>query len=477
MENNTNSNEKNNLEQRWGKCLNVFKDNMIDAQFEMWFQPINPISWDQKSHELKIGVPSSYFQERIDTDYPELMKATLTKFFGNGVRLTYVCQLDSDGNKGNIVTKTPPYSTPDPRKSNFFDPFFIPTKRQIGAETINRTFTMENFVEGESNKLAKSAGKAIAENPGGTPFNPMFVYGSPGCGKTHLLNAIGHKVNELHPEKNVIYVNALTFQSQYQSAHLTDNVINFMHFYRNIDVLLIDDIQELAGKEGTQNTLFHIFNSLQMAGKQLVFTSDRSPKSLEGKWEERLKNRFLWGLTAQIDKPDENMRRALLKKRVEQENLDISDEVIDLIASNCSGSNRELVGILTSLLAHATLVNAVIDVELAKTVMGLIGNTPQKKEAEHTIDLNQIKEAVCNYYNVGVDDIQTKSRKRDVAQARQVAMYLARKLTKKSLSTIGQEIGNRDHATVLHACKTVENLIETEKEMSISLEAIEKNLH
>ena len=354
-------------------------------------------------------------------------------------------------------------------------PVVNPVDNQAARETslnpqLNRNYTMDCFVEGKSNKLAKSAGLAIAKAPGETPFNPLFIYGGSGLGKTHLANAIGNTILEKYPNKRIIYVDALRFQNQYQDACRNNRTVDFMQFYQSLDVLIVDDIQEMEGKEKTVNTFFHIFNHLHQTGKQLILAADRSPKEIK-QMDERMLSRFLWGLSAEISKPDEEMRKAILKHKVDRNALEISDEVIDYIARNTNGNIRELEGIVNSLLARATLTDANIDLALAEEVVGKNDVT-----AEKTVDLSEIKEAVCEYYNLELKDIQTKSRKREVAQARQVAMYLARKYTKKSLSVIGSEIGNRDHATVLHACKTVENLIETDKTIRQSLDTIESKL-
>lgn len=458
----------NNIDQceaLWAKCLQKFEDNLSEAQFTTWFQPIKPILWDQSSHTLKLGVPSGFFQEYLEGHFFSLLKATLTHVYGE-VNLRYVVNLDKDVSHdvgGEHLKKTRPVINTNPVDNQA-------VASQALNPQLNRNYTMDNFVEGKSNKLAKSAGQAIAKAPGETPFNPLFVYGGSGLGKTHLANAIGNAILEKHPAKRIIYVDALRFQTQYQDAVRNNNLVDFMHFYQSLDVLIIDDIQELEGKEKTVNTFFHIFNHLHQTGKQLILAADRSPKEIK-QMDERMLSRFLWGLSAEIAKPDEDMRKSILKDKVDRNSLEISDEVIDYIAKNTNGNIRELEGIVNSLLARATLTDAIIDLELAEEVVG-----KNEVEAEKTVDLSDIKEVVCEYYNLDIKDIQTKSRKREVAQARQVAMYLARKYTKKSLAVIGSEIGNRDHATVLHACKTVENLIETDKTIRQSLDTIESKL-
>ena len=458
-------NNGNQCETLWAKCLQKFADNLPEAQFTTWFKPIKPLLWEQSTHTLKLGVPCPFFQEYLEGHFFDLLKATLVHVYGE-VNLKYVANLDkgvSTENGGQHMKKVQPV------------PVVNPVDNQAARETslnpqLNRNYTMDCFVEGKSNKLAKSAGLAIAKAPGETPFNPLFIYGGSGLGKTHLANAIGNTILEKYPNKRIIYVDALRFQNQYQDACRNNRTVDFMQFYQSLDVLIVDDIQEMEGKEKTVNTFFHIFNHLHQTGKQLILAADRSPKEIK-QMDERMLSRFLWGLSAEISKPDEDMRKAILKHKVDRNALEISDEVIDYIAKNTNGNIRELEGIVNSLLARATQHEANIDLALAEEVVGKNDVT-----AEKTVDLSEIKEAVCEYYNLEIKDIQTKSRKREVAQARQVAMYLARKYTKKSLSVIGSEIGNRDHATVLHACKTVENLIETDKTIRQSLDTIESKL-
>lgn len=463
---NENVNTGNQLEMLWAKCLAKFQDNLPEMQFNTWFRPIRPLMWEASSHVLKLGVPSGFFQEYLETNFFDLLKITLTSVFGE-VNLKYVVNLDKGAvteTGGDHMRKT----TPAPARMNIVDNKAV-METALNPQ-LNRNYTLDCFVEGKSNKLAKSSGIAIAKQPGETPFNPLFIYGGSGLGKTHLANAIGNAILEKHQGKRIIYVDALRFQTQYQDAVRNNNLVDFMHFYQSLDVLIIDDIQELEGKEKTVNTFFHIFNHLHQARKQLILAADRSPKEIK-LMDERMLSRFAWGLSVEVQKPDEEMRKAILKYKVDRNALEISDEVISYIAKNTKGNVRELEGIVNALLARATLTDAIINLELAEEVVGRT-----EEVVEKSVDLDDIQTAVCEYYNLDVKDIQTKSRKREVAQARQVAMYLARKYTKKSLAVIGSEIGNRDHATVLHACKTVENLLETDKTIRQSLDSIESKL-
>ena len=462
---NEQTNENTEYKNLWNKCLEIFKDNVTEVVYQTWFSPIIPLSWSNEEHTLRIQVPTTFFQEMLDAQYSQLLYATLTRVFGKGVKLKYVCIVSTANKTGEkeshaedavVVTQ----KVPDP---------FMKQKRSKVDSHLNANYTFDNFIEGTCNKVAKSAGEAIAHNPG-TTFNPLFIYGGAGVGKTHLENAIGKKIEEEHPEKNIVYVDALMFQTQYQDAVKNNNQTDFLNFYQMLDVLIIDDIQEFMGKTGTQNTFFHIFNALHLAGKQLIFASDRAPKLLQG-LDQRLLSRFKWGLSIEIEEPDFETRKAILRSKIEANELQIPDDVVEYVAETVRGNVRDLEGIVNALLAYATLGDASINLELAKNVVGQSINIEEK-----SINIKDIQKAVCDYYSLEVNDIQTNSRKHEVVQARQVAMFLARKHTKKSLQYIGAQIGNRDHATVLHACKTVENLLDIDKGMQKSINYIESHL-
>ncbi|MCQ2194665.1 MAG: chromosomal replication initiator protein DnaA [Paludibacteraceae bacterium] len=448
----------------WDKCLSIIKDIVPEAAFSTWFKPIVPSTYDGKA--LLIKVPSNFFMEYLEEHYYDILKAVLTKVLGKGFKLNYSVLVE----KKNDTTVVYPsgQTTPTSHATTGFDPFSEKSHHKIDSQ-LNPAYTMDSFVEGKCNKLARSAGMAIAQNPGKT-FNPMFVFGGSGLGKTHLVQAIGSMAEELHPEKNILYVPASKFQSQFQEAMLANKLNDFLNFYKMIDILIVDDIQDFVGKTGTQNTFFQIFNHLHQSGKQLILTSDRSPKLL-AQFEERMLSRFKWGLHAELEKPDVETRKAILRRKIAEDGLTIPEDVIDYIAKSVSESIRAIEGVVISLLAQSTLTNAEINLDLARRVVGSTVNVEEKD-----ITIFSIQEAVCAHYHLNVNDIQTKSRKREVVQARQVAMYLARKYTKNSLSSIGEQIGNRDHATVLHACKTVTDLIDIDKDMRFSLDAIESSL-
>ena len=458
-------------EQLWNSCLNIIKDNINEASFNTWFSPIVPVRFENKVFVLQ--VPSQFFVEYIEEKYIDLLRMTLTRVAGNGTKLEYRVLIDKTSGTGTQIPSTaeqkPKQYGTNSTQSTYVSPYQRVQLPELDPQ-LNPSFNFNSLVEGKSNKLARTAGQSIGNDPGKTIFNPLFVYGKSGVGKTHLANAIGVMTKQLHPEKRVLYVSANTFQIQYTDAVRNNSQNDFLNFYQTVDVLLIDDIQEFSGKTGTQNTFFHIFNHLHQTGKQLVLTADRSPLEMVG-MEQRLLTRFKWGLSAEIEKPDFDLRKSILKSKIYRDGLEIPENVVDFIAENVVDNVRDLEGVLISLLAHSTLTNLPIDISLAEKVISRIVNiTPKVMSVEF------IRDTVCDYFKLSVDAISTKSRKLEVVQARQIAMYLSKNLTKNSLSTIGNYIGNRDHATVLHACKKVMDLMATDNHFRCNVEEIEERL-
>lgn len=465
----------------WEKCLNVIRDNVPGSSFKTWFEPIVPIKLEDRV--LTIQVPSAFFYEYLEEQFIDILRKTLRMVLGNGAKLEYNVVMGS--NQGNAVY-TLKYPTNSNNKINnkpltiplsseektiIRNPFIIPgiQKLQIDPQ-LKPDNTFDNFVEGDCNRLARSAGFAVAQNPGGTAFNPLMIYGSSGLGKTHLAQAIGIEIKERFPDKTVLYVNANKFQTQYSEATRNNNRNDFLNFYQMIDVLILDDVQEFAGKDKTQETFFHIFNHLHQLGRQLVLTSDKPPIELKG-MEQRLLSRFKWGLTADLQNPDFETRMEILKKKVYKDGLVLSDEVLEYIASHVTSNIRELEGALVSLLAQSMLNKREITLDLtAKLITKLVKNSKRELSIEY------ISKVVCDYFNMPVEALQTKTRKREVVQARQIAMYFSKNLTKYSLASIGSYIGAKDHATVLHACKTVTNLKDTDKNFRVFVDEIEKKL-
>ena len=469
-------------ERIWNNCLNVIKDNVPSISFRTWFEPIVPLKLENDI--LTIQVPSPFFYEYLEEQYIDILRKVIKKELGPEAKLEYnvVMQNNSYNNNKPYTVKFPaknskeikntPVSVPlDASENNIKNPFVIPGLKKLDIDPrLNPENSFDNFIEGECNRLARSAGFAVSKNPGGTAFNPLLVYGDSGLGKTHLAQAIGIEVKELFPEKTVLYVNANKFQTQFVDAIRNNNKNDFLHFYQMIDVLIIDDVHEFAGKEKTQDTFFHIFNHLHQSGKQLILTSDKPPVELQG-MESRLLSRFKWGLTADLQAPDFETRMAILKKKTYNDGIELPEEVLEYISTHISDNIRELEGALISLLAQSTLNKKEITLDLTKEMIDKL-----IKSTKREISIDYIQKVVCNYYNIGLEQLQSKTRKREIVQARQVAMFFSKTLTKSSLATIGSQIGGKDHATVLHACKTVNNLIETDKRFRLQVDEIEKKL-
>ena len=453
----------------WNRCLKVIKDNISEAAYSTWFEPIVPLKYE--NGEFVLQVPSMFFYEYIEEKFAELLRVTLYREVGEGTKLLYRIMVDK------AATTTIPAEdktvvaerVPDKIVKSGINPFEPVVQQDIDPQ-LNAAYNFNTFIEGTSNKLARAAGISIANEPGKTIFNPLFLFGKSGVGKTHLVNAIGMMTKQLYPEKRVLYVSANLFQIQYTDAVRRNETNDFLNFYSNIDVLILDDIHEFMDKQGTQKTFFHIFNHLHQNGKQIIMTCDRAPGSLEG-MEERLLTRFQWGLSAEIEIPDFELRKAILKSKIYKDGLEISEEVIDYIAANVTDSVRNLEGVLVSLLAHATLTDEDIDLALAEKVVGkVVAATP------NVISVEKIRDMVCDYFALPLDAVMSKTRKREIATARQVAMYLSKQYTKSSLSVIGKLIGGRDHATVLHACSVVNDLMDTDKNFRMSVKELEQRL-
>jgi chromosomal replication initiator protein len=469
-------------ERIWNNCLDVIKDNVPSISFRTWFEPIVPLKLDNDI--LTIQVPSPFFYEYLEEQYIDILRKVIKKEMGPEAKLEYnvVMQNNSYNNSKPYTVKFPaksskeikntPVSVPlDARENTIKNPFVIPGLKKLDIDPrLNPENSFDNFIEGECNRLARSAGYAVSKNPGGTAFNPLLIYGDSGLGKTHLAQAIGIEVKELFPEKTVLYVNANKFQTQFVDAIRNNNKNDFLHFYQMIDVLIIDDVHEFAGKEKTQDTFFHIFNHLHQSGKQLILTSDKPPVELQG-MESRLLSRFKWGLSADLQAPDFETRMAILKKKTYNDGIELPEDVLEYISTHISDNIRELEGALISLLAQSTLNKKEITLDLTKEMIDKL-----IKSTKREISIDYIQKVVCNYYNIGLEMLQSKTRKREIVQARQVAMFFSKSMTKSSLATIGSQIGGKDHATVLHACKTVNNLIETDKRFRLQVDEIEKKL-
>ena len=457
---------KEAAEKVWSRCLEFIKDNITEQPFNTWFVPIVPV--ELEGNALKIKVPSRFFYEWLEENFISLLKSAMTFTLGVNSRLVYIVdnpltkeQLPST-NRPELAkqTLTLATETKDPGLKN---PFVIPGIREITVDPqLNLHQNFDNFVEGASNRLARSAGMAVANKPGGTAFNPLFIFGGVGLGKTHLAHAIGVDIKEKYPKKKVLYVSAEKFTQQFISASTAKdkdkNTLNdFIHFYQLIDVLIVDDIQFLSGKVKTQDAFFHIFNHLHQNGKQVILTSDKAPVDLFD-IEQRLLSRFKWGLSAELQTPDYETRYKILENKFYNDGAEIGEDIIAYLAENIRTNVRELEGVSNSLIAQAAFNRKEYSIELAQSI---IDKSVKNNKNDLTID--HIQQIIADYFNLDIESLHSKTRKRNVVQARQLAMFFSKKYTKNSLSTIGSQIGQRDHATVLHACKTVENLIETDR--------------
>jgi len=407
----------------------------------------------------------------------------LTKELGEHAKLVYIIKMENTyGNYQPFTEKIPsanrsaiksqqaniPLKNKNPQLKN---PFVIPGIRNIKIESqLNPVYSFENFLEGDSNRLARNAGIAVANKPGGTSFNPLLIFGGVGLGKTHLAHAIGVDVKDKYPEKTVLYITAEKFTQQYIESVKKNNRNDFIHFYQIIDVLIIDDVQFLSGKSGTQDVFFHIFNHLHQNGKQVILTSDKAPVDMQD-IEQRLLSRFKWGLSAELQKPDFETRVSIVKNKLYRDGVEMSDEVIDYIAKNIKTNVRELEGAIISLIAQSSFNKKEITIGLAKEIVEKF-----VKNTKREVSIDYIQKVVSDYFQMDVDTLQSKTRKRHIVQARQLAMFFAKKFTKASLASIGSQIGQRDHATVLHACKTVDNLSSTDKQFRKYVEDLTKKL-
>ena len=468
----------------WNECLQMFRENVPPQAYSTWFEPIKPV--DYRDGLLTIQVPSDFFYEYLESRFIKVIKATIRKVLGPEGKLEYSIMMDTDENKPVVVrqpsvdrtnTTNPPKQIQinfDKSESSMLNPFVLPGIKKINIESnLNESNCFENFVTGECNRVAYEAGVAIAKNPGKTSFNPMFIFSPTGMGKTHICQAIGLETKKYHPELTVLYVNAEQFLMQFQASCRNNNSKNssrddFVHFYQMIDVLIIDDIQFLADKVKTQEAFFHIFNHLQQNDKQLIFTCDKPPAELNG-MEQRLISRFKWGLSAEMTVPDVVTRRNILKRKAYNEGVEIPDDVINFIAEHIKSNVREMEGFLVSLIAQSSLNRKAITIGLARQIAERFVNSSNRE-----ITINYIITSVCEEMGTSQENFFKSTRKRNVVQARQLSMYFAKKYTKASLVVIGEKCGKKDHATVIHALKTIDNLLETDKQFRAMTEKIEQ---
>ena len=463
----------------WNNCLAFIQDNIQPQAFKTWFEPIRPVKLSENA--LSIQVPSKFFYEWLEEHYVKLLKVALTKELGENAKLVYIIKMENTyGNREPFTEKIPstsrgnvqpqemdvPIKSKNPELKN---PFVIPGIRNIKIESqLNPNYNFDNFLEGDSNRLARSAGMAVANKPGGTSFNPLLIFGGVGLGKTHLAHAIGIEIKDKYPERTVLYISAEKFTQQYIESVKKNTRNDFIHFYQLIDVLIIDDVQFFSGKSGTQDVFFHIFNHLHQNGKQVILTSDKAPVDMQD-IEQRLLSRFKWGLSAELQSPDYETRISILRNKLYRDGVEMPDEIVDYVAKHIKTNIRELEGAIISLIAQSSFNKKEVTLELAQQVVEKF-----VKNTKREVSIDYIQKVVSDYFEMDVATLQSKTRKRHIVQARQLAMFFAKKFTKASLASIGSQIGKRDHATVLHACKTVDNLAETDKQFRKYIEDLTK---
>ena len=502
----------------WAECLSFIRDNISRQSYRTWFEPLRAVGLEQEEGALKLTVqlPSRFYYEWLEEHYFALLRKTISKVLGDGGRLYYDIVIERDepasgrGSSMELPARQPanvppPGGAPSPPPSNGYagvrppdryptpsydggsggrgaatpsmatgrptSPFVIPGVRPIHVDPhLNESYTFESFIEGDCNRLARAASWSIAQQPGATSFNPFLIYGGVGLGKTHLIQAIGNYALANGHAKTVRYVSSETFTAEFVQSIQNNRIAEFSQFYRGIDLLIVDDVQFFGGKEKTQEEFFHIFNELHQTGKQIVLSTDRPPRDIAG-IEERLLSRFQWGLAADVQMPELETRIAILKRRAKDDGTKINPEVIEYVATHVKSNIRELEGALIRLQAHAALTTREIDLGLAREVLRDL-----VKESRPQLTVEEIQHVVCDYLKIPEDLVRARTRKREVVQARQVAMYFSKQLTKHSLKTIGLHFGGRDHSTVIHAVQSVEDQIDTDPSFREMVGTISKKL-
>ncbi|MCC2546979.1 chromosomal replication initiator protein DnaA [Hymenobacter sp. BT175] len=484
----------------WANCLRIIKANIGEQSYRTWFEPIVPVQLHQ--NVLIIQVPSQFFYEWLEEHYVDVLKKCIYQELGPEGRLEYSIVVDQGNGQNkprtvNIPTarKAEPSrpstdaayvaagaltasarnvaaaaSAPAPDVATLRNPFDAAKgiDRNYLKSQLNHSYSFENYIEGDCNRLARSAGLAVANKPGTTSFNPLMIYGGVGLGKTHLVQAIGNHIKSTSPDRFVLYVSAEKFTNQFIESLKTNSVQDFANFYLLVDILILDDVQFLSGKDKTQEMFFHIFNHLHQAGKQIVMTSDRPPRDLSG-LEDRLLSRFKWGLTADLQSPDFETRIAIVQNKMQQDGIDIPPQVVEYLAHSVNTNVRELEGVLISLIAQSSLNRREIDLEMAKQALRHI-----IEEIEAEVNLDFIQKTVAEYFSIPVDLLKAKTRKKEVVTARQVAMYFAKEHTSHSLKSIGMQFGGRDHSTVIHSVQTVSDLIDSDKSFRSTIQELRK---
>ncbi len=461
----------------WEKCLRFMRDNLnaaednddlkkLEKSFDLLFDKVEPLSL--VNYNLTLLVPSDFYKEYIEDNYLSLLSAALRKNIGKGVKLWYsVMENKPSGKEKPITQKVKGNSTPTPKvqeampkAKSFVNPLVAPGLKKVNVESnLIAHLSFDNFVEGESNKFASTVAKSIAKRPGATAFNPLFIHGGVGVGKTHLAHAIGLEVKTNFPDKVVHYLSSEKFIQQFVSAAKSQNKTDFQNYYQMIDVLIIDDIQFLSGKAATQDSFFHIFDFLHQNGKQIVLTSDKAPVDIQD-IQERIVSRFKWGLSAEIKSPDFETRKKIIVDKLSRDGIVLTEDMVDYLAGEVKSNVRELIGVINSVIAYSTIYKSELSLELLKDTINKIASTQKK-----VINIPYIQEVVCDYFGLNREQLLSKSRKRDIALPRQLAMYFSKELTNATFSKIGEEMGGKDHSTVMYACETIKDVSKIDKEI------------
>lgn len=461
---------ENNFQQKWNKCLELIKANVGIERFNAWFTCAKPVSY--VDGKLTLFLPSTFFYEKYEDTFYNVLHKALKEVFGKDIKLGYEVPVVSDNSAGSKIHIEESKHSPLIKNKLFESYSNTPIeKREMDFDPqLNSSLTFENYCVGESNKLPLTIAQYIADNPGKGDFNPFFIYGNVGVGKTHLIQAIGIRIKERNPNARVLFIPIRKFSTLYQQAYRDKKIPEFINWFQTMDVLLFDDLQELEGKPGTAEILFPIFNHLKHNKKDIVFTCDRPPVELDG-LQDRLIDRFKWGMVESLPDPDLELRKKILSFKSVKNGLGLPNEVIDLIATNIESSVRELENVVNGLLMRSIALNVPITTDLARDVMRNIARHTEKKP----INFEMIVESTADFYNLSTDAIFSRSRVRDVADARQMIMYLANKHTSLTSSAIGRKL-NRTHATVLHNIDEVKKRLTCVKELADEVLAIEKDL-
>lgn len=462
----------------WKDCLDIVRESVDEQNFNTWFKPIVPVRND--GEVLTIQVPSQFFYEWLEENYVPVLKKAVNTVLGPNGKLEYSVIVDS-GNRqtppvtvsypnGNQATKSNGQVILQNEKTDY-SPFSLKALNPQNINSrLNPNYTFNNFVEGDCNRLARAAGVAVSKKPGVTSFNPLMLYGGVGVGKTHLVQAVGNEIKRALPEKIVLYVDQNDFTNQFLNALQNNQLQQFQNFYLQVDLLILDDVQFLAGREKTQEMFFHIFNQLHQSGKQIIMTSDCPPRDLKG-FQERLLSRFKWGLTADLQEPDFETKLAIIHNKMKSDGIEIPTEVAEYLAYSVDTNLRDMEGVLNSLIFHATLLKKEIDLELAKEVLKNI-----VKEIQSDVSVDFIQKTVADYFKVSLDAMKGKIKKREIVVPRQVAMYFCKRYTQLTLALIGENFGGRDHSTVIHALEMVEDLMKTDVNFKVSVDELSKKL-